>query len=66
MANSTLPLDESARPALAVPQRFGGLRGVLGIHPGLVLLAAGAVLYPLAASAYWTFNVAVGLVLAIS
>ena len=61
-----VPGAASARTPLEVPRRFGGIRGRLGIHPGLVLLAAIAVVYPLVASSYWTFHVAAGLVLAIS
>jgi branched-chain amino acid transport system permease protein len=52
--------------ALRPPARHGGLRGALGVHPGLVMAFAGLALVPRYSSTYWTFNVMVGLVLAIS
>jgi branched-chain amino acid transport system permease protein len=51
---------------LRVPPRHGPVRGFIGVHP--VLLGGFCVLVavPQLASTYWTFNVMVGLVLAIS
>ena len=53
-------------PVLRVPPYARGLRGLLGVHPLLVAGAGAFLLVPRVASAYWTFNVMVGLVLAIA
>lgn len=53
-------------PTIDVPPRVTGIHGLLGIHPALLLIVAAGVLYPLIADNYWTFNVTVGMVLAIA
>ena len=53
-------------PSLRVPALHGGLQGVLGVHPGLVVAFVALALVPRYSNTYWTFNVMVGLVLAIS
>jgi len=53
-------------PTLEVPPRHTGIQGVLGVHPILLLIVAAGVVYPLIANDYWTFNLTVGLVLAIA
>lgn len=63
------PLDPGCRvssPTLDVPPRFRGLRGTLGVHPGVLLVLAAAALVPSFASGYWVFYVCVGMVLAIA
>ena len=49
-----------------VPPRVGGLIGMMGVHPTILLLVGLAALYPAISNEYWTFNVMVGLVLAIA
>ncbi|HUR74083.1 MAG TPA: branched-chain amino acid ABC transporter permease [Sporichthya sp.] len=69
-----VPSKNGSHPTIAVPPRVGGpgssaldrVHGMLGIHPGLLLLVAALVLYPLIGSDYWVNNVSAGLVLAIS
>jgi branched-chain amino acid transport system permease protein len=51
---------------LRPPARHGGLRGALGVHPGLVVAFVILALVPLYSSPHWTFNVTAGLVLAVS
>jgi ABC-type branched-subunit amino acid transport system permease subunit len=51
---------------LEVPPRYTGLHGALGVHPALLLIVAAGLIYPLFANDYWTFNLTVGLVLAIA
>ena len=51
---------------LRPPVRHDGLRGALGIHPGLIVAFGALALVPRYSSTYWTFTVMVGLVLAIS
>lgn len=51
---------------LEVPPRYTGLHGLLGVHPVLVLIVAAGLVYPMIANEYWTFNLMVGLVLAIA
>lgn len=61
-------------PRIAVPPRVGGagsspldrVHGMLGIHPGLLVLISILVLYPLVGANNWVYNVTTGLVLAIS
>src|SRR5882757_473063 len=53
-------------PTLDVPPRYGGIQGLLGVHPILLLIVAAGVVYPLIANDYWTFNLTVGLILAIA
>jgi hypothetical protein len=53
-------------PSLRIPPRYGPVREFLGVPPALVLLGVGGLFVPHLVSAYWTFNVMVGLVLAIS
>jgi branched-chain amino acid transport system permease protein len=52
--------------SLLPPPRHRGLRGLLGVHPALVLLFGAALFVPRLTSTYWTFNLMVGLVLGIS
>ncbi len=63
---ATLPVSSDRRPFLDVPQRDDGLRGALGVHPGLLVFGAALLLFPRVFSTYWVFTVSVGLVLAIS
>jgi ABC-type branched-subunit amino acid transport system permease subunit len=51
---------------LEVPPRYTGLHGLLGVHPVLLLIVAIGLVYPMIANEYWTFNLTVGLVLAIA
>jgi ABC-type branched-subunit amino acid transport system permease subunit len=51
---------------LDVPPRVTGIQGLLGIHPALLLLVVAGFIYPQFANDYWTFNVTVGLILAIA
>lgn len=57
-------------PTLNIPPRVGGLAGLLGVHPAILVMAAVALIYPVLpikyANEYWTFNVMVGLVLAMA
>jgi branched-chain amino acid transport system permease protein len=53
-------------PSLVVPPAHLGLRGLLGLHPALVVAGVAMLAVPGTTSPYWTFNVMVGLVLAIS
>lgn len=53
-------------PSIEVPPRVGGIVGLLGVHPTIILLVGAAVLYPAIANEYWTFNVMTGLVLALA
>jgi ABC-type branched-subunit amino acid transport system permease subunit len=53
-------------PTLEVPPRYTGIQGILGIHPILLLIVGAGVVYPLIANDYWTFNLTVGLILAIA
>lgn len=51
---------------LRPPPRYRGLRGALGVHPGLLVAFAALALVPRYASTYWTYYVMVGLVLGIA
>ncbi len=62
----TALVAEPPRPIIAVPRRAGGLVGLLGVHPGLLVFGADLLLVPVLFSTYWVFTVSVGLVLAIS
>jgi ABC-type branched-subunit amino acid transport system permease subunit len=55
-----------AKPTLEVPPRHTGIQGVLGVHPILLLIVGVGIVYPLVANDYWTFNLTVGLILAIA
>jgi branched-chain amino acid transport system permease protein len=59
-------MADKASVPLRVPQRYGPVREFLGLAPASVAGAAGLMVVPAVTSAYWTFNVMVGLVLAIS
>jgi|GEM_PF-2594492 len=50
-------------PTIEVPPRYGGLHGLIGVHPALVALVIAGFVYPAIANDYWTFNVTVGLIL---
>lgn len=68
------PSKNGAPPTIAVPPRVGGpgsspldrVHGMLGIHPGLLVLIAILAIYPLVGANNWVYNVTTGLVLAIS
>jgi ABC-type branched-subunit amino acid transport system permease subunit len=49
-----------------VPPRRTGLVGLLGVHPFILVFVGAGFLYPAVANDYWTFNLTVGLVLAIA
>jgi branched-chain amino acid transport system permease protein len=53
-------------PSLRIPPRYGPVREFLGVHPVPVAGFCVLLAMPHLASTYWTFNVMVGLVLAIS
>ncbi len=55
-----------ATPTLVVPPRVTGLQGMLGVHPFILVMVGLGLLYPQISNEYWTFNVMVGLVLAIA
>jgi hypothetical protein len=40
------------RPTIVVPARNPGLRAILGLHPGLLLIVAGALCFPAALFAW--------------
>lgn len=58
--------SDTASLLLRPPPRHRGLRGALGVHPGLLVAFAALALVPHYASTHWTFTVQVGIVLAIS
>lgn len=68
------PSKNGSHPTIAVPPRVGGagsnpldrVHGLLGVHPGLLVLLAMLVLYPLVGANNWVYNVTTGLVLAVS
>jgi branched-chain amino acid transport system permease protein len=51
---------------LHIPPRHGRLREFLGVHPALIAGGLAMLAVPQVANTYWTFNVEVGLVMAIS
>ncbi|MGQ0467942.1 MAG: branched-chain amino acid ABC transporter permease [Sporichthyaceae bacterium] len=57
-------------PTLNIPPRVGGIAGLLGVHPAILLVVGFAFVYPVLpiewANEYWTFNVMTGLVLAMA
>lgn len=67
------PSSNGSHPTIKVPSRVSGaganpidkLQGILGIHPGLVLLMGLLVVYPLVGATNWVYNVNTGLLLAI-
>lgn len=56
----------SPAPTIDVPPRVGGIQGLLGVHPFVLLFVAAGFIYPAVANDYWVFNLTTGLILAIA